>query len=132
MDYDSTLRELKSRGKRLTPQRMEIIKAILRLSKQHPTLKDIVKAVKKELPTTSVSTTYNTIMELEEIGLLRIFEFNKEIRIEPNSKPHLNIIDPRGIIYDIDDEELIEIIADKLNLKSRNFLVNVLLQNDSK
>ncbi len=132
MDYDSTLRELKSRGKRLTPQRMEIIKAILTLSKQHPTLKDIVRAVKKELPTTSVSTTYNTIMELEEIGLLRIFEFNKEIRIEPNSKPHLNIIDPRGIIYDIDDEELIEIIADKLNLKSRNFLVNVLLQNDSK
>ena len=133
MDHDRALSELKKRGKRLTPQRLEIIRAIFMLSEKHPSLKDIVKAVKRELPTTSISTIYNTIMELEEIGLLTIFEFNREIRIEPNSRPHLNIIDPEGRIYDIEDEELVKIIADKLNLKSEDFLVNVLLlKRDSK
>ncbi len=133
MDHDRALGELKKRGKRLTPQRLEIIRAIFMLSEKHPSLKDIVKAVKRELPTTSISTIYNTIMELEEIGLLTIFEFNREIRIEPNSRPHLNIIDPEGRIYDIEDEELVKIIADKLNLKSEDFLVNVLLlKRDSK
>ncbi len=129
VDYDDVIRELKRRGKKLTPQRLEIIKIIFNLSKEHPSLKTILNTVKKELPTTSVSTIYNTIMELEKIGLIRTFEFDKEIRVELNTKPHINIINSKGEIHDVEDDELVDIIADRLKLKSKKFLINILLQN---
>lgn len=69
----------KQRGFRLTPQRIAILK-FLEGNKSHPTAEDILKGVRKEYPTISVATVYNTLQKLKEDGDIQ------EITIDPYRK----------------------------------------------
>lgn len=125
-NYEKMIEGLKEKGCRLTPQRLEIIKAIAKCENKHPALNDLMKDVKKVLPTVSFSTLYNTVMKFEEIGLVHLFSINGETRVETKVKPHINLIDRKsGKIKDMDDAELLNLIKKKI--KSDDIIVNIIV-----
>jgi len=125
-NYNKMIEELKAKGCRLTPQRLEIIKVIAKYEDKHPAFNDLMKEVKKVLPTVSFSTLYNTVMKFEEIGLVHLFSINGETRIETKIKPHINIIDRKsGKIKDMEDTELLKLI--KRKIKSDDIIVNIIV-----
>jgi Fur family peroxide stress response transcriptional regulator len=125
-DYEKMAEKLRGKGQRLTPQRLEIIKAIAKYEDKHPSLSDLMNDVKKVLPTVSFSTLYNTVMKFEEIGLVHLFSINGETRIETKIKPHINVIyRDSGKIKDIEDARLLGLI--KRKIKSDNIIVNVIV-----
>ncbi len=123
MNYEDVIQKLRKSGKKITPQRVEIIKTIIELKSNHPSLIEILEKVSEKLPTTSVSTVYNTIQELEEMGVIRTFDLNRETRIEANIKPHINLVYRDGRVVDLDDEEIVERITERLKLK--DILINI-------
>lgn len=122
---------LRRKGYKLTPQRLEVIKALINLSGSHPTLDVLLKNVKKNVPTMSISTLYSTVLKLQELGVIKTVFIQGKIRVESNLKPHVNIVDPKtGKIEDILDEEIVKRIKSILKEKgypSKNFIANIIL-----
>lgn len=94
---------LRSRGLRVTPQRV----AILRLLKrgQHYTLEQIFNAVKGSEPGISISTVYYTLNTFIKVGLVRSFEVSGKTWYEAWSEPHINV-------YCRDTGEIMDLQAD--------------------
>ena len=63
-------RELRSAGLRMTPQRVEVYREMIR-SSGHPGAAEVHEAVRKRLPSISLDTVYRTLWKLVELGLLR-------------------------------------------------------------
>ena len=131
MDQDKILFMLKKEGLKITPQRIEIVKTLLELRDQHPSLKELYEKVKEKIPTISFSTLYSTIKKLEELGLIKLFDLLGETRIELNKKPHINLIHVnKGTIIDITDDKLLNLLREKLGIDKDSFiLINVLIYN---
>ncbi len=128
---DSLVEVVRKAGLRVTPQRIEIVRAIMDIGHEHPSLNELYNVVRNRLPTISFSTLYTTLKKLEEIGLIRTFDLNGETRIEVNNKPHINIINVgENSVKDIIDEEILEILKKKLGIRSDKFLVNILIYNN--
>jgi Fur family ferric uptake transcriptional regulator len=60
---------LRSSGKRLTPQRELILRAVDRLG--HATPDEVLVEVRKQSSAVNISTVYRTLEVLEELGLVR-------------------------------------------------------------
>jgi len=131
MDQEEILNMLKKEGLKITPQRIEIVKTLLELRDQHPSLKELYEKVRKKIPTISFSTLYSTIRRLEELGLVKLFDLLGETRIELNRKPHVNLIHmDKGVIIDIVDNNLLDLLRKKLGISKDSFiLLNVLVYN---
>jgi Fur family peroxide stress response transcriptional regulator len=85
------LQELRRRGCRLTPQRVAILRAVLR-SDEHPTAEQIYTQVREEFPMTSLATVYNTLGLLKEMGAvleLGLGGSNRYDGLRPEPHPHL-------------------------------------------
>ncbi|MHA1839881.1 MAG: Fur family transcriptional regulator [Candidatus Ranarchaeia archaeon] len=123
--------KLKSRGYKLTPQRIEIIKIIADNAVYHPSLNAVYSVIKKKMPTVSFSTLFKTVSLLEEMGLLRLFNLAGETRIEANAHVHVNIINKKtGEITDIIDERLVDELITKIGYdrkEHKNILINIIL-----
>jgi Fur family peroxide stress response transcriptional regulator len=102
---------LRSKGFKATSQRIAICRSILH-SADHPTPQRIYEEVKKFHPTVSLATVYNTLGVLEELNLLQNLPLKHvETRLDPNMKPHLNMVCSRcGVVRDVADEYLKEMI----------------------
>lgn len=59
--------KLRSRGMRLTPQRMAILK-ILASSEDHPSVERIYEQLREDMPTISLATVYKTVNLLKDLG----------------------------------------------------------------
>jgi len=108
------IKVLKEHGRRLTPQRLAILK-ILAKSDGHPSVETIFEMVKANFPTTSLATVYNTInllkreKEVLELGFAHLgsrYDGNK-----PYPHPHAictacgRIVDPEcGSIVRLTEE----------------------------
>jgi len=64
---DELLGRLRHQGKRLTPQRLAILR-ILASSDAHPTVMEVYDEVRVDFPTTSMATVYATVAMLEEMN----------------------------------------------------------------
>ena len=123
---DELILEMKKRGFKLTPQRLAIIRVLQKLGDKHPPIIDIFKEVKRSIPTISFSTTYNTLVILQRVGLVRLFNVAGKIRVEVNTKPHINIIDmSTEKIVEFRDEDLINELLDRIGIKTKNVLINI-------
>ena len=71
--FDKIVNEIKKRGHKLTPQRLEIIRLLIKKGEYHPSLNEVYEEVKEKLFTVSFSTLYNTIKILEELGVIKLF-----------------------------------------------------------
>ena len=65
MRLDDLVARLRSAGHRITPQRLAIIKTLVD-SGEHPSVEQIYRRVRKDFPTTSLATVYNTLERLKE------------------------------------------------------------------
>ena len=99
--------KLREKGFKVTPQRLAICDFVLS-SKEHPTTDQVYQEVKKNHPTMSLATAYQTLHLLTEIGLLQELELSNRIfRYDPNISPHINIIcENCGKIQDYESESM--------------------------
>ena len=94
-------------GLKLTPQRLAILK-FLEGNTSHPSADEIFKAVKREYPTISFSTVYNTIDALKKRGEIMELTIDPAKRhYDPNTTPHHHVVCVEcGRIGDVFDEEV--------------------------
>lgn len=84
---------LREKGCRLTPQRLALLKIIAR-GEGHPSADRLYELIKKEFPTTSLATIYNTLSLLKDVGEVLELNFdNLGSRYDGNKPyPHPHII----------------------------------------
>ena len=86
--FDSSLRDLKLRA---TPQRLAIVRLLFE-NHEHPSADEIYTKVKKEYPTVSRATIYNSINAFKKKGLISELPLVNGSRFEPASEPHVNLV----------------------------------------
>jgi Fur family peroxide stress response transcriptional regulator len=83
---------LRNAGYRITRQRIEII-SYLADREDHPSPRQIFEAVKQREPVISLTTVYNTLASLVEMGLVKELDFEaRDNRYDTNLAPHINLI----------------------------------------
>ncbi|MBN2218683.1 MAG: transcriptional repressor [Kosmotogaceae bacterium] len=102
MEIKDTIALLKSRGYRITPQRVAIIR-ILRDHEGHPGAEEVFRSAIQVYPNISMATVYNVMEVLEKEGIIRAIAVSKNSRrYDSNVKPHGHFIcDNCGRVFDI-------------------------------
>ena len=92
---------LKENQRRITPQRMAVLK-ILAESEGHPSVEKIYEKVKKQFPTTSLATVYKSVAVIKELGEVLELGFtdgsNRYDGNKPYPHPHLICTECRTIM----------------------------------
>jgi Fe2+ or Zn2+ uptake regulation protein len=102
-DRYTQLREMcVARGLRLTPQRDVLLRALGEM-RGHPTADDLVKKVRKVLPTVSHATVYRNVQELVRAGLIGTLERSgAAVQFEINPDHHHHFMCRRcGQVWDV-------------------------------
>jgi Fur family transcriptional regulator, peroxide stress response regulator len=101
-------------GLRLTPQRLEIFRALIELA-DHPTAEQLHQRLQRKMPTLSLDTVYRTLGTLTRHGLVnKVDTVESQAHFEVHEGPHHHLIchKCREIIdFDwplVDDSELPE------------------------
>jgi len=103
MRLDDLVASLRSAGHRFPPQRLAIIKTLVD-SGEHPSVEQIYRRVRKDFPTTSLATVYNTLERLKEMGEVLELPSSGGSRydgLNPQPHPHLRCT-VCGAIEDLD------------------------------
>ncbi len=80
----------KTNSIRVTPQRVEVYKAVCR-SSDHPTAEAVYESVKKRMPNVSLDTVYRSLNWLEENGqIFQVGGVGSSARYDGNLSPHLH------------------------------------------
>jgi Fur family peroxide stress response transcriptional regulator len=97
------LAKLKRAGHRITPQRLAILRVLAR-SKEHPSVEQIYRQMRKDFPTTSLATIYNTLECLREMGEVLELPLSGGSRYDGrNPSPHPHVVcTVCGTIEDLD------------------------------
>ncbi len=121
---------LKAHGLRLTLQRLELLRILDKLGKKHPSFSEICEEVKNKYPSISRSTILKNLDEMVKIGLIDSFSFTGQTHYEMNPHPHVNLVDSKGTIVDIDSEEigqlltqLLQLVDNKAGVKTRHLMI---------
>lgn len=95
------LADLRSRGLRITPQRVAIVRQFAE-DPSHPTAQELFERLRPTFPTMSFATVYNTLDALAGAGLSRTLRLGNAARFDPNTGPHHHAVCERcGAIVDI-------------------------------
>lgn len=79
-------------GLRVTPQRLEILQAIVGCSSP-PTAEDVYRALLRRMPTLSLDTVYRSLALFEHHGILaKLWGPDGRCHFDPNQEPHLHLI----------------------------------------
>lgn len=70
ISVDKVCAQLRTEGRRITPQRRAIVRVLLEVD-SHLTADQILRRVRRRLPSISPATVYNTLHELAEMGLVQ-------------------------------------------------------------
>ncbi|MBK7092536.1 MAG: transcriptional repressor [bacterium] len=83
---------LRAKGLRITHQRTEIFKALLKHA-DHPTAENVFNQVRKHLKSISLDTVYRTIATFEEYGLIkRVHHIDNATRFDTNTEDHHHLV----------------------------------------
>ncbi len=104
---------LKEKGLKVTPQRVAIYEAIVKL-KNHPTAENVIEYIKKNHPNISVGTVYKVLDSLVANAILRKVKTEKDImRYDAILTNHHHLYcSETERIEDFEDENLNQIIND--------------------
>lgn len=110
--------KLSEKGLRVTPQRIAILGAIIRLN-NHPTAENIIEYIKKNHPNISVGTVYKVLDSFVENDLLKKVKTESGImRYDPLSANHHHLYcEETDRIEDYEDENLDALIAEYFKKK---------------
>ncbi|MBB3112339.1 Fur family peroxide stress response transcriptional regulator [Paenibacillus phyllosphaerae] len=109
-DMESVLEQLRAKGLRLTPQRVEVIALLYQLS--HPTAEQVYSLMAKKFPYVSQTTVYSTLKLLKDQGIVNELTYgdrSSHFELTEDEHAHFNC-KVCGGIYDVDVKE-----AEKLN-----------------
>lgn len=87
------IEKLKNKGAALTPQRISIVKFIMK-AKLHPTVEEIYKAVREEYPSLAMTTVYSTLELLKEFGEIQELSIRGRSAscFDNDPKPHHHLL----------------------------------------
>ena len=104
------VRILKSKGLKVTPQRLAVARAFTKLN--HPTAEEIFRFLEKEHPYIGLATVYRTLKLFVKTGLVKELSFpNIGTRYDINLEPHVNVVCVKcGAIEDVENREINRII----------------------
>jgi Fe2+ or Zn2+ uptake regulation protein len=101
-DQSDLVEILHSRGQRVTPQRLAILRELRRLGR-HATAEEIERGIGRELPGTSTPTVYATLDLLVELGLARRIDAGTAALYDARLDPHQHAVCRRcGRVQDVD------------------------------
>ena len=112
MKVDEIRIKLIEKGLKVTPQRVSILEAIIKLN-NHPTADSIIDYVRKKQPNIATATVYKVLDALVENGLVQKVNTDKDImRYEVVIEKHHHLYSAESDrIEDYFDEELNELIG---------------------
>ena len=112
MNQKEIANKLSEKGLRVTPQRIAIFGAIIKLN-NHPTAESIIEDIKKNRPHISVGTVYKVLDSLVEKELLKKVKTEGGImRYDPLQSSHHHLYcEESDRIEDYQDEKLDELIT---------------------
>lgn len=114
---------MKKKGWRITLQRAIIVETILANIEKHPSLRELHRMINEKLPGVGISTVYQTIKMLEDLGVITTFEVNGRLHVD-KFHPHVNVVCVnRDEIRDLEGVDQSEVLK-ALNL-NENKLKNV-------
>ena len=125
MNIKEIANKLSENGLRVTPQRIAILSAIIKLN-NHPTAEKIIEYIKKNHPNISVGTVYKVLDSFVENNLLKKVKTDSGImRYDPYQSNHHHLYcKETDRIEDYEDEKLDELIFNYFNKKGiRNFKI---------
>jgi Fur family peroxide stress response transcriptional regulator len=102
---------LKGKGFRMTPQRLELIR-IIAASDGHPSALQIYTSIKKQFPTMSQATVYNTLSLLKEMNQVLKIDLHGDSHYDgnrPEEHSHLVCLKCNKIVdgdYFVDDDTI--------------------------
>lgn len=102
------LTQLEQNGRRVTPQRMAVIEALLEHG-SHPTPMEVRERVQQKDPSISQATVYNTITLLADLGLIRKLDIadDENAHFDTDMHPHVNVVCTQcGQISDVHTDTL--------------------------
>jgi Fe2+ or Zn2+ uptake regulation protein len=82
---------LRSRGMRVTPQRVVLHRALRELDR-HVTADELLDSVADRLPNVSLPTIYATLELLEELGMVRRVQRAGTTLFDPRIEPHHHLV----------------------------------------
>ena len=102
-----------NKGLRVTPQRLSIFGAIIKLN-NHPTADDVIVFIKKNHPNIATGTVYKVLDSLVENGLVKKVKTEKDImRYDAVMENHHHLYcSESDKIADYYNEEIIELLSD--------------------
>jgi Fur family transcriptional regulator, peroxide stress response regulator len=100
--------KLFAKGLKVTPQRIAILEAILKL-KNHPTAENIVEYIRKNHPNISVATVYNVLDALVSSELIR------KVKTEKDIMRYDAVLESHHHIYCSDSERIEDYYDNELN-----------------
>ena len=125
MDIKKIATKLSEKGLRVTPQRIAILGAIIKLD-NHPTAENIIEYIKKNHPNISVGTVYKVLDSFVENSLLKKVKTESGImRYDPLLANHHHLYcQETDRIEDFEDQKLDELINEYFDKKGiKNFKI---------
>lgn len=107
MKAEEISRKLVEKGLKVTPQRIVVLKALLKLN-NHPTAESIIKYIQKTYPNIATATVYKVLDALTENGLIKRVKTEKDImRYDAIMESHHHLYcSETDRIEDYNDEQL--------------------------
>lgn len=117
MKTEDIINKLTVKGLKVTPQRITILEAIIKLN-NHPTAENIIEYIRKNHPNISVATVYKVLDTLVENELIRKVKTEKDImRYDADMESHHHI-------YCSDSDRIEDYIDDELNKMLEKYFSN--------
>lgn len=122
MDIDFLRNKLKEKGLKVTPQRMAILEAILKI-KSHPSADDVVDYIRQNHPNISVATVYKVLDVLVDNHLIGRVKTDKDVM------RYDAILDSHHHIYYSDSDKIEDYFDDQLNKMLQEYFKNRKIPN---
>ena len=119
ISVESIRENLKSKGLKVTPQRMSILEAVYALD-NHPTAEKIIEFIRERHPNIATGTVYKVLDTLEENKLIKKVKTDKDIMRYDGvlEKHHHLYCSECDLIEDYNDKELDRMLEDYFKKKS--------------
>jgi Fur family transcriptional regulator, peroxide stress response regulator len=116
---------LRDKNFRITPQRIAIIKYLLKTD-VHPNAEEIYQVIQKDFPMISMATVYKTLDFLKNMGILhKVGTSNGKNRFEANIEKHVNMICTKcGKIEDVYEQIVLSQLENEIIKKSNYHIVS--------
>jgi Fur family peroxide stress response transcriptional regulator len=108
MKIDEIRNKLIEKGLKITPQRMAILEAIIKLN-NHPTAENIIDYIRKNHPNIATATVYKVLDALVEKGLI------KKVKTEKDVMRYDAFLEKHHHLYSSDTDRIEDYLDDELN-----------------